>query len=85
MFTAAPEKYDLIFMDIQMPELDGYEATRAIRALEIERAKTIPIIAISANTFQDDIDKCYESGMNGHIGKPVEIDSLLEELQKYLD
>jgi signal transduction histidine kinase/CheY-like chemotaxis protein len=85
MFASSPEKYDLIFMDIQMPEMDGYEATRTIRALDIPKAKTIPIVAISANTFQDDIDKCYESGMNGHIGKPVDIDSLLNELQKYLD
>ena len=84
MFRAAPDKYDLIFMDIQMPGMDGYETTRCIRNLEVPSALKIPIVAISANVFKEDIDQCYESGMNGHIGKPVYVDELFAQLRKYL-
>ncbi|MCL2495917.1 MAG: response regulator, partial [Clostridiales bacterium] len=68
MFAEAPDKYDMIFMDVQMPEMDGYEATRLIRALDIPQAKDIPIIAMTASVFREDIEKCQEVGMNGHIG-----------------
>jgi len=84
MFGKAPEKYDIIFMDLQMPEMDGYEATRIIRGLDHEKAKTIPVIAITANVFKEDIDRCLEAGMDGHIGKPIDIDAVLDILRKYL-
>jgi len=83
-FSAAPAKYDLIFMDIQMPEMDGYEATRRIRALDKPEAKTIPIIAMTANVFREDIEKCLQSGMNNHVGKPLIFNEVLEKLKSYL-
>jgi signal transduction histidine kinase/DNA-binding response OmpR family regulator len=84
MFSGTPEKYDAIFMDVQMPEMDGYEATQTIRALDIPNAGNIPIIAMTANVFREDIEKCLEVGMNDHIGKPINIDEVLEMLRKYL-
>ena len=83
-FSQAPEKYDMILMDMQMPEIDGYNATRKIRAMDINRAKTIPIIAMTANVFREDIKKCLEAGMNSHIGKPLDIDDTIEQLSAYL-
>ena len=83
MFSESPEKYDMIFMDIQMPEMDGYEAAHAIRALDTPKAKDIPIIAITANVFREDIEKCLEAGMNGHVGKPLDISEVVSHLQKY--
>ena len=81
----APEKaYDLVFMDIQMPVMNGLEAARKIRALEREDAKHIPIIAMSANTFADDVVASKAAGMNGHIGKPLDFNQLGEVLRKYL-
>lgn len=76
--------YDLIFMDIQMPVMNGYEATRAIRSLDKEYAKNIPIIAMTANVFQDDIMKAIESGMNEHVTKPVDMKLVCHVLQKWL-
>jgi len=84
MFSASPDKYDLILMDVQMPVLDGYEATRAIRKLVFPKAKTIPIIAMTANVFKDDIENCLQAGMNDHIGKPIEPELLFEKLRRYL-
>ena len=84
LFKAAPEKYDLIFMDIQMPEMDGFEATRSIRGLDIPQAKTIPIIAMTANVFREDIDKCFAVGMNGHVGKPISFGEVIGQLRKHL-
>ena len=84
MFIAAPDRYDLIFMDIQMPVLDGYTATRAIRALDIPQARIVPIVAMTANAFADDIERCREVGMNDHVAKPIEIDILLNTAAKYL-
>ncbi|MDR0734540.1 MAG: response regulator [Elusimicrobiota bacterium] len=84
IFAAAPDKYDLILMDIQMPEMDGYEATRKIRAMNANRAKSIPIIAMTANVFEEDVRKAVESGMNGHIGKPIDFKELSQKLNKYL-
>jgi PAS domain S-box-containing protein len=83
-FTANPDKYELIFMDIQMPQMDGYEATRTIRAMDIPKAKTIPIIAMSANVFREDVEKCLEAGMNSHIGKPLNFVEVIEKLKSYL-
>ena len=84
MFSETPEKYEMIFMDVQMPEMDGYEATRQIRALDIPKAKTIPIIAMTANVFREDIEKCLEAGMNGHVGKPLNLEDVLRQLKLYL-
>jgi len=81
MFSETPEKYEMIFMDVQMPEMDGYEATRIIRALDAPNAKTIPIVAMTANVFREDIQKCMDAGMNGHIGKPLNYEAILEQLR----
>ena len=84
MFAENPERYNIIFMDIQMPVMDGFDATRAIRALQNEKAKTIPIIAMTANVFRDDIDACINVGMNDHIGKPLDFITVLRILRRYL-
>jgi len=84
MFENTPNKYNMILMDIQMPEMDGYEATRQIRELSCAQAKTVPIIAMTANVFREDIEKCLEVGMNGHIGKPINLDEVLKELRQHL-
>ena len=84
LFRESPEKYDLIFMDIQMPVMDGYEATRNIRALHVPRAKTIPIIAMTANVFREDVEECFKAGMNNHLGKPLNFDDVLGQLHTYL-
>ena len=84
MFAEAPERYDMIFMDVQMPEMDGYEATRNIRTLDIPRAEDIPIVAMTANVFNEDIEHCLEAGMNGHIGKPIDVDEIIKILRAYL-
>ncbi|MCL2050683.1 MAG: ATP-binding protein [Lachnospiraceae bacterium] len=74
------ERYDIVLMDIQMPEMDGYEATRRIRKFNRE----LPIIALSANVFSEDIAKSLQAGMNAHIGKPIDIDELLRVLKGFL-
>jgi signal transduction histidine kinase/CheY-like chemotaxis protein len=84
MFKENPKKYQMIFMDVHMPEMDGYQATRCIRALEIPEAKIIPIVAMTANVFREDIERCLQSGMNDHIGKPIDFDEVLEVLRNYL-
>jgi signal transduction histidine kinase/CheY-like chemotaxis protein len=103
MFREAPGKYDLVFMDVQMPEMDGYEATRQIRALEAEkrekaslefpketpkllseRPQGVPIIAMTANVFREDVEKCLDAGMTGHIGKPLDMNEVFGILHKYL-
>jgi CheY-like chemotaxis protein len=80
---SAENTYDIIYMDIQMPKLNGYEATRAIRALDRSDAKTVPIVALTANAFKDDIDRAHEAGMNAHLAKPLELDKLLEVTFKF--
>jgi len=84
MFKEAPYKYDMILMDVQMPEMDGYEATQKIRALDVPQAKTVRIIAMTANVFRDDIEKCQEVGMDSHIGKPLNFDEVVEKLINYM-
>ena len=84
MFKKAPGKYDVILMDLQMPEMDGYEATSQIRALKCPEAKTVKIVAMTANVFRDDIERCLEVGMDNHIGKPVDFHELIEKLQVYI-
>jgi PAS domain S-box-containing protein len=107
-YCAAPEKYDMIFMDVQMPEMDGYEATRRIRAfednlrqkaleLELAQSKTgtvtqtprvsvkrIPIIAMTANVFKEDVEKCLAAGMDSHVGKPLDMEEIMKQLKEYL-
>ncbi len=82
--TSQPYYYDLIFMDIQMPIVNGYEATRAIRALKHPNAKTIPIVAMTANAFAQDVQMALGSGMNEHIAKPLDFNQLVKTLNKYL-
>ena len=84
MFIAVPDKYDMIFMDVQMPEMDGYDATRAIRSSGVPGAGDIPIIAMTANVFREDIERCLEVGMNNHVGKPLDINEVLGILREYL-
>ena len=84
MFRENSEKYDLILMDVQMPEMDGYEATRTIRSMDVPNASTVPVIATTANVFKEDIVKCLDAGMNGHVGKPLDIEEVLRVLKKYL-
>ena len=83
-FLAAPHEYDMILMDIHMPGMDGYEATGRIRSSGLPGAETIPIIAMTANVFREHIDHCLASGMDGHLGKPIDVDALATELKKYL-
>ena len=79
-FKDDPERYDIIIMDIQMPHMNGYEATRAIRSMDIEKAKRIPIIAMSADAFKEDVERCLNCGMNDHLKKPIEIENAIEKL-----
>jgi signal transduction histidine kinase len=83
-FSEAPNVYDLIFMDIQMPEMDGFAATRAIRSLDVPHAASVPIVAMTANVFKEDINKCIEAGMNDHVGKPLDFKEVFAKLKKYL-
>ena len=75
--------YDAILMDMRMPVMDGYEATRAIRALAREDAD-IPIIAMTADAFSEDIQKCLEYGMNDHLAKPIDVQAVANKLKKHL-
>ena len=82
MSSAEGRKYDLIFMDIQMPKMDGYTATREIRTLNDPKCANIPIIAMTANAFEEDRKKAIKAGMNAHIAKPISADIILENLEK---
>ena len=84
MRTAKPGQYDLILMDIQMPTMDGYEATRQIRKLKNPETANIPIVAITANAFEEDRQKALEAGMNEHVAKPIDLARLLEVVKKVL-
>ena len=82
-FRNSPDAYDIIVMDVQMPEMDGYEATRSIRALGTDKAGTIPIIAMTANVFTSDIEKCLACGMNDHLAKPIDCEAVIEKIRHY--
>jgi CheY-like chemotaxis protein len=82
MAEAAEGSYELIFMDIQMPEMNGLDATRNIRALENKWAASIPIIAMTADAFSENIAECLEAGMNGHIAKPVDMKLVIKEIRR---
>ena len=83
-FMENPGRYSMIFMDVQMPVMDGLKATRLIRDMELPEAKNIPIVAMTANVFREDIEKCLEAGMNGHVGKPLDLNAVMEVLWRYL-
>lgn len=82
---AVPGTYAAVLMDIQMPEMNGYEATRAIRGMEREDAKKIPIVAMTANAFAEDVQAALNAGMNAHVAKPIDIDVLILTLNRVLD
>ena len=82
MEQADAGRYDLIFMDIQMPRMDGYMATREIRTLTDSRKANIPIIAMTANAFEEDKQKALAAGMNGHMSKPIEADKIEAMLER---
>jgi signal transduction histidine kinase len=83
-FIANPGRYDLIFMDVQMPNMDGYETSRRIRALNRSDAADVPIIALTANAYREDIEKARAAGMNGHLAKPVDIKAVMHTLRTKL-
>jgi len=91
-YCADPDRYDMIFMDVQMPVMDGYDATIAIRAFEkgmirkglLKHPNGVPIIAMTANAFAEDVENCLKAGMNGHIAKPIEVEAMLNTADKYL-
>ena len=85
MFEKSAEcYYDAILMDVRMPEMDGLEATAKIRALERPDAKTVPIIAMTANAFDEDVQRSLQVGMNAHLSKPVEPELLYNTLEEYI-
>ncbi len=84
LLQADPEKYDMILMDVQMPVMNGYEATEAIRASDHPRAKTIPIVAMTANTFAEDVQNALNAGMDGHLAKPIDMNAVRETVGKLL-
>ena len=79
-----PGGYDLVLMDVQMPHMDGYEATRCIRALGRSDAQKVPIFAMTANAFAEDVQKSREAGMNAHISKPLNIRAVYKQMNRYL-
>ena len=84
-FEESPEHgYDMVLMDVQMPVMDGYQASTAIRALDRADALKVPIIALTANAFKEDIDKAIQAGMNAHIAKPIKPDKIVEIMSKHM-
>ena len=80
---AAPGEYKLILMDVQMPHMNGYDATREIRKLDDPQKSKIPIIAMTANAFEEDKKNAIEAGMNGHLAKPIEVQKLIQTLTNF--
>ena len=86
LFAERPRGYyAAILMDMRMPEMDGIEASRAIRAMDREDAKTIPIIALTANAFDEDVQRSLQAGLNAHLTKPVDADQLFETLESLIE
>ena len=83
MFKEGMDKYDIILMDIQMPVMNGLDATRSIRSLPYPKAKKIPIISMTANVFKEDIEMCLEAGMNDHLGKPIDPQVVVSKIVAY--
>jgi len=84
LFSRGTKEFDLVLMDINMPKKDGYQATEEIRAIGTDYAKNVPIIAMTANVFREDVERCLVAGMNDHLGKPINLEGLYKILQKYL-
>ena len=84
MFAAAPDRFDVILMDVQMPVVDGYTAAREIRAMNVARAKSVPIIAMTSNVFKEDLNECLKAGMNAYIGKPLHLAELGSVLRRHI-
>jgi CheY-like chemotaxis protein len=85
MFRNSKEnEYDIIYMDVQMPKMDGYEAAKIIRGMDRPDAKTVPIVALTANAFKEDIDRAIKSGMNAHLAKPLDAVKLIEATYKLI-
>ena len=84
LLETPPEYYDLVLMDVQMPDMNGYEATEAIRASGRPDLGTLPIVAMSADAFAEDVQRALKSGMNDHLAKPVDIAKLLSVLEKWM-
>ncbi len=84
MTAAADDYYDIVFMDIQMPVMNGYDATVAIRALPRNYTKRVPIIAMTANAFVEDVQASRNAGMNQHMAKPIDFEQLMGVLHKWL-
>ncbi|MBQ1450850.1 MAG: response regulator, partial [Eggerthellaceae bacterium] len=80
--SSQPGTFDLVFMDVQMPVMNGIEATKVIRAVPDEQVSSIPIIATTADAFSEDVAVCLDAGMNGHIAKPIDIKLVLKEIRK---
>ena len=84
MEQAVPGQYDLILMDIQMPVMNGYEAAKQIRSLKNRETASVPIVAMTANAFEEDREKSYEAGMNGYLAKPVSAEALINTIDKIM-
>ncbi len=83
MIRAAKEGgYELVFMDVQMPEMNGLDATRAIRQLEDPKAASVPIVAMTADAFSENVTECLNAGMDGHIAKPVDMKLVIREIRR---
>lgn len=83
MEEAAPDRYDLILMDVQMPKMNGYEATKRIRAMDDKTKANIPIIAMTANAFEEDRQNAINAGINAHIAKPIDISLLFGTIKGF--
>jgi CheY-like chemotaxis protein len=82
--AASPDMFDVVLMDVQMPKMDGHEATRQIRVLTAQRLTRLPIIAMTAHVFKSDVEECLAAGMDDHIGKPIDSSKLIDSLEKWL-